>query len=127
MRSKANDVWNIDRVGIRPDSEKLQLAFTECETDFTSRPRIVSANIRSALADSDKRSARVGTRRLSQAEQDRVARRLGFKSFDHLLQASYAIALSPGAIWWLTRDRFDGWATWSCCLIDASAEGDGHE
>jgi hypothetical protein len=55
---------------------------------------------------------------LSPSQQGRLARQLGYDSFESLLAASMVMLLDDRSAWCLTPDRCGAWTAWNVCAID---------
>jgi hypothetical protein len=57
---------------------------------------------------------------LPASQKERLARQLGYDSFDRLLQASKVVTLSDGSTWWLTADRNGVVTPWNFCALESA-------
>jgi hypothetical protein len=57
---------------------------------------------------------------LAPDQKCRIARRLGYESWDALIAASMVMMLDDGSAWCLTPDRSGAWVAWNVCAFDQS-------
>jgi len=57
---------------------------------------------------------------LSSPQKLRLARQLGYDSYNNMLAASTVVTLSDGSAWWLTADRYGAWTAWNLCRLNFS-------
>ena len=55
--------------------------------------------------------------RLTARQKQRLAKRLGYESFDNVIAASTVLTLSDGSSWWLTVDLIGRRTAWNLCAI----------
>jgi hypothetical protein len=64
---------------------------------------------------------------LPASQKEKLARQLGYESFDRLLQASKVVTLSDGSTWWLTADRNGVLTPWNLCALESPPTAQANE